>query len=239
MVQKSDDLPALADESPAPEAVATYLRQNPGFLVEHPDLLADLTPPELQRGETVIDMQGFMLNRLRTELADIKAREKTLLAAAQSNSLVQGRINGAVDSLLAARSFKHLIRIINENMPALLKVEVIALCVETADKLPAKGSAAGVVVIEPGTIDALMAGGSDIALLSDTTGDMAVFGTNAARVQSMALLRLGFGSTAPNGLLALGGAKATSFEAGQETDMLAFLGCVVEHCIRRWLSQRA
>lgn len=240
MAQKSDDMPApaAAQDDLAPEAVAAYLQRNPDFLAENPQLLTALTPPELRRGESVIDMQTFMLSRLRAELDQIKGRETALLSAASSNNVAMGRIHGAVDQLLGARSFKHLIGVITEDLPALLKLEASALCVEAADKLPGKGSAAGVVVIEPGTIESLMRDAGDIALRADIQGDKAVFGASAGRIRSMALLRLSFGTKVPTGLLALGAAKAKTFDADQGTDMLAFLGRVVEHCIRRWLSQR-
>ena len=50
-------------------AVADYLRRHPDFLAAHPDLIPALTPPELRRGEGVVDMQHFMLQRLRHDLA--------------------------------------------------------------------------------------------------------------------------------------------------------------------------
>ena len=52
--------------------VAAYLRQHPDFLVEHPELLEVLTPPRLQRGERVVDMQQFMLKRQRAEIARLQ-----------------------------------------------------------------------------------------------------------------------------------------------------------------------
>jgi len=49
------------------DEVAAYLRRHPDFLVEHPELLGALTPPALQRGDSVVDMQHFMLQRLRSD----------------------------------------------------------------------------------------------------------------------------------------------------------------------------
>jgi uncharacterized protein len=41
--------------------VKAYLRQHPEFLVEHGELLDALMPPAPRRGETVVDMQHFLL----------------------------------------------------------------------------------------------------------------------------------------------------------------------------------
>lgn len=239
MSSKSDDAPLLPAEPATARSVARYLRAHPDFLAENTDLLSALTPPQFDHGNGVVDMQSFMLTRLRAEIAQFKTRERTLLAAAESNVNVQSRVHHGTRTLLEARSFKHLIRVINEDLPGMLKVEAIVLCVETDEKLPGKAADAGVVVIEPGTVKRLLEAGTDIALCPDTPGEKAIFGAAAARVRSAAMLRLGIGPKAPSALLALGSRAPDGFDPRQGTDLLAFLGHVVEHCIRRWLSQPA
>ncbi len=145
----------------------------------------------------------------------------------------------AVRALLRARSFDHLIGIINEDLPEMLAVEATALCVETEEKLPGASASAGVVVIKPGTIDGLMAPGTDIVLRPDTPGETAIFRTTSAEVRSMALLRLGFGPKTPSALFALGSGAPDGFDPRQGTELLGFLGHVVGHCIRIWLNRSA
>ena len=239
MSSKSDDAPLLPHETLAPEAVVQFLRAHPDFLLENPDLMTVLTPPQFNRGQGVVDMQGFMLNRLRAEVAEIASRERTLLAAAESNVNVQARVHHAVKALLRARSFDDLIRIINEDLPEMLAVEATALCVETEEKLPGASASAGVVVIKPGTIDRLMEGGADIVLRPDSPGEAAVFRTATAKVRSVALLRLGFGPKTPSALFALGSGAPDGFDPRQGTELLGFLGHVVGHCIRIWLNRSA
>lgn len=57
--------------------VASYLRSHPDFLVRHPDLVTVLTPPAAERGETVVDMQQFMLKRLQDEVRQIRRNSAT------------------------------------------------------------------------------------------------------------------------------------------------------------------
>jgi hypothetical protein len=239
MSSKSDDAPLLPAEPVTAESAARYLRAHPDFLAENTDLLSALTPPQFNHGNGVVDMQSFMLTRLRAEIAQFQTRERTLLAAAESNVNVQSRVHHGARTLLDARSFKHLIRVINEDLPGMLKVEAIVLCVESDEKLPGKAADAGVVVIKPGTVKRLLEPGTDIALCPDTPGEKAIFGNAAALVHSAAMLRLGIGPKAPSALLALGSRAPDGFDPRQGTDLLAFLGHVVEHCIRRWLSQPA
>lgn len=230
-----EDAKALSQDVLSPDAVATYLRRHPNFLNEHPDLIAALVPPQFERGESVLDMQRFMLERLRGELTLLKSRERTLLAAAEANAGTQARVHQAVRRLLAARSFEHLIAIVTEELPGLLDVSATALCVENAAPLPAKPRDIGVAVLKPGTIDKMFPARRNIVLKADTAGDKAVFGAKAEHVRSVALMRLNFGPGAPTGLFALGSAAREGFDKRQGTDLLAFLAHVVQNCIRRWL----
>lgn len=237
MSSKSDDATLLPAEPVTAETVTAYLRTHPDFLAENPDLLIALTPPQFDRGEGVVDMQSFMLNRLQAELAQLKSRERTLLAAAETNVNVQYRVHQAARVLLDARSFKHLIRVINDELPEILVVEAVALCVETDEKLFGNTEDAGVTVIRPGTIENLFEPETDLVLRPDTPGETAIFGKTAARVNSSAMLRLGIGPKAPMALIALGSHAADGFNPHQGTELLGFFGHAVEHCIRRWLSQ--
>jgi len=230
-----DDAKALSREMLSPDAVAAYLRRHPNFLNEHAELIAALVPPQLDRGEAVVDMQRFMLERLNAEIAQLRVRERNLLAAAEANAGVQARVHAAVRKLLAARSFEHLIEIVSGELPGQLDVAAAALCVENATPLPGKPRDLGVMVLKPGTIDKLVGPRGSVTLRSDVPGDKAIFGGRAQRVRSVALMRLSFGPGAPTGMFALGSAARDGFDKRQGTELLAFLAHVIQNCIRRWL----
>ena len=222
----------------APESVVTFLGRHPEFLNDHPELFSALVPPALNRGEGVLDMQAFMLRRLQSELRGTKTREAALLAAAEANAAAQARVLKAASVLLRARSFENLIRVINEDLPGMLSVETISLCIETEAALPGKGGDTGVVVMKAGMIDSLFPGDEVVALHAEMEGERAIFGDAAGEVRSVALLRLRFGRGLPAGLLALGASEAGGFDGGQETDLLAFVARVIEFCVRQWLEVR-
>ncbi len=230
-----EDAGARPDEAPGAEAVAEYLRRHPDFLIDRPDLIAVLTPPAYHRGEGVVDLQRFMLESLRAEHEAQQSRENRLLNAAEQRDASQSRVQEAALALLQARSFEHLIRTVNERVAERRRVSAVRLCVESGESTSGASAKAGVVVIEPGTIDKWMRRTDDIVLVGGAPGRRAIFGAGAGEVRSYALLRLGFGAKSPGGLLALGSSDADGFHPRQGTELIDFLARVLEHCVRRWL----
>ena len=55
--------------------VAEYLRRHPQFLIRHPDLLDYQIPPARNKGEGIIDLQQFMVERLRRDIARHQCRQ--------------------------------------------------------------------------------------------------------------------------------------------------------------------
>ncbi|MBI3516083.1 MAG: DUF484 family protein [Proteobacteria bacterium] len=221
--------------------VAAYLRRHPDFLINRPELLAVLAAPAREMGDGVVDLQRFMVERLRTDVARLKLVQRKLVATSRANLQNQTRVHSAVIAMLAATTFEHLITVVTEELTLLLDIDAVGLCIETA---PAKARlgpnaaalAAGVQVLEPGSVDELIGTGHDVLLRSDVVGDAALFGAAAAGlVRSDALVRLKVSSAAPIGLLALGARKPGVFHPGQGTELLTFLAQVIEHSIRAWL----
>jgi hypothetical protein len=82
--------------------VAEYLRRHPDFLLRHPDLLDGQAAPARKKGEGIIDLQQFMVEKLRRDVARLRADQDDILANTRDNLSTQERIHKAVLSLLAA-----------------------------------------------------------------------------------------------------------------------------------------
>ena len=218
------------------DKVKAYLRRHPDFLIRHPELVSVLTPPSNQRGENVLDMQHFMIDRLQSELARAEAMRDDIVAASRSNLSSQGRVQGAVLALLEARSFEQFIEVVTTDFVNLLDVDVASLCIETTkDGKMADASTCGVRVLKRGSVGLLMGKSGDIVLRADIKGEAMIYGTAASVVRSDALLRLAMGSHAPAGLLALGSRDAKHFGPNQGKELLQFVGSVLSRLIGGWL----
>lgn len=235
MSGSSDDAAGLPPEPLTAENVSAWLRRHPDFLLENPEALIFLTPPEFKRGERIVDMQRFMLERMRQELASLRRREKQLLSAVEGNTAGQTKVHQAVVAVVAAPDIQNLNRIVRTRLPGILDLEAATLCIEDEGAL----SLAGATAVGANGIDNLLGTNRRILLQGHTRGESFVFGEAAERVKSVGFIRLRTGATAPTMLLALGSGREDGFERTQATDLLAFLGDVLEAKLKLCLGPKS
>ncbi len=225
---------ADAAESEA-DRVAAYLRRHPGYFADYPELLDVLLPPKRrQHGDTVIDLQSIIIERLRHENHRASTLQADLLATSRANMSTQSRIHAGVLALLEATTFENLIQAVTTDLAVLLDVDVVSLCVEAPDSHPRR-DVAGVHMLAAGEVDAILGASRDIVLVPISPGPSALYGGGAGLVRSEALLRLRPSARAPMGLLALGSRVEGRFDPSQGTELLGFLARILELCIRTWL----
>jgi len=212
--------------------VGSYLIRNPDFLVEHPEFVMLLTPPTYRHGDNVVDMQHFMLQRMRDELSRLKTQQKALISTTRSNLSSQQRVHAATLAVIGATSFEQLLQIITIDLSVVLDVDVTMLCIESGSAIAPPMS--GIQLLPPGTVDKLLGPGRESMLEDHVRGDPGLFGGGAGLVKSEALLRLSI-PKAPPGLLALGSRKPTKFKPGHGTELLNFLSRAVALTIAQWL----
>jgi uncharacterized protein len=225
--------------APSSEDVIDFLRQHPDFLLAHPELLTVLTPPQVDRGPGVIDMQHFMVQHQREEIARVKAQQKNLIAVTRANLAIQGRVHNAVLAILAAQSFEQLIQVVTTDLANLLDADVVTIAVERQGLGPNAARARlphpGVQILEPDTVSDVLGPERDVVLHTDTEGDPRLFGDGAGLVRSAALARLPVSTKAPPGMLCIGMRKPGKFQTGQGTELLSFLARVLGITIAAWL----
>jgi uncharacterized protein len=175
---------------PAPAAVAAFLRANPTWLAENPELYRILAPPVRLHGEPLADHMAAMLEAAR-------AQTSRLLAVGRVAQSLAGRVEQAVLALVRASD---PVATLAGELPVLLGVDAVSLCVEA--------EIAGAQALPPGTIGRLL-GREEVRLMANPAGDrggnraeMALLhGEAAALARHEALVRLP--GTAVPGLLAL------------------------------------
>jgi uncharacterized protein YigA (DUF484 family) len=242
MAHKRDDAaPAKAghaETEPTEAQVAAYLRRHGDFLLRHPDLVTSLSPPSRwTEAGGIVDMQAFMIDRLKEEVHRIKGAAEDLILTSRSNMSTQNRTHQAVLVLLSADTLEQLAQAVADDLPPILDVDVATLCFEQGFQPRPALEVPGVQPIPQGSVDVLM-GGKDrnCALNEEMPGDPALFGGGAGLVASSALVRVTPGDGLPEGLVALGSRHGCTFHAGQGTELIAFLARVVEISVRRFLT---
>jgi uncharacterized protein YigA (DUF484 family) len=236
MARKRDDAAlaaALLDE----QQVAAFLRAHPDFLIRNQDLLLSLSPPS-RWGEDdgVVDMQSFMIDRLRDELDTVRGAAEHLIHTSRSNMSTQNRTHLAVLAILTADGIAALAQAVADDLPALLDVDVATLCFEPAKRPVPELVAPGVLSIPEGSVVRLMGGRDrDCALNEEMPGEPMLFGDGTGLVRSSAIVRLSPGGRSPDGVMAIGSRHGRTFHAGQATELVTFLARVVETCVRRWV----
>ncbi len=215
-------------------AVLTYLRRNPDFLVRHPDIAGVLLPPVRAMGDGVVDLQQFIVQKLRSDISRLKLNQRKLIATSRNNLVSQGRVHAAIIALIGARSFEDFITVLTDELASLLDVDAVGFCLEaTGDGSVAANS--NVRLLPAGYIDQTL-GSEAILLRADIAGEPEIYGEELAGLaRSDALIRLHISSHAPPALLALGARRPGIFHPGQGTELISFLAETVEITTRAWL----
>lgn len=236
MVRKRGES-AMVDPPLTDEQVAAFLRQHPDFLMRHSDVLLALTvPARFEEASGVVDLQAFVIQRQRDEMARIKGAAEHLIHTSRSNMSTQSRTHQGALLLLQADSLEALAQIVTDDLPGLLDVDSVTLRIEESSKAIPALAVPGIGRVGKGVVDKVLGGADrDCALAQEVPGDPALFGEAAALVKSSAVVRVAPGGKCPPGLLSLGSRHGRTFYSGQGTELLGFLARVLQYCVRRFV----
>ncbi len=224
----ASSIPALDAED-----VANWLKANPNFLIERPDVLASMEPPD-RGGSGVVDLQRAMVHRQREELDKLRSNWRDLLAISRTNMSNQASIFEATLAAIRAASFEALIEAITERYPEILGCEAVSLCVEAHNA--SKSGPQNVRQMQFGDIDAYLGGAEKRSrFIANLEPDPNLFGPVAGIVRSAALVRIEMGPNAPKALLAIGGRGVDTFTPNDGDDLLVFLGQALGGTFSAWL----
>jgi len=226
---KTDD----TNEITAADIIA-WLRDNPNFLQRHPEACDLLAPPREHKGKGVVDFQQFMVTRLREDRDGIIEEAREIVETSRSNMSNQARTHKAILMMMDARTFDDFIHTVTMDMASLFDVDIISLIVEAESNSIPHINLPGVKIVGNGSITLLM-NESKIILESNIKGIEDIYGGGAGLVKSQALLQLNVSGAAPKAMLAFGSRDPDMYAAGQGTELLLFLGHVIERCFRQWL----
>lgn len=233
MARKSETADTTSLPPASDEQVVAYLQNHPNFLLDHPDLLGKLAPPSRFNGGPVVDLQQHVISRLREEMDHLRGCAEHLITTSRSNMSTQTRTHEAALAILEAGGMSGLARVVAEDLPSLLDVDLATIGFEDGEEgaapLPLMP---GIQTFPHGLLEQTL-GAGDVMLRSATVGDPVIFGDGADLVSSYALVRLS-PKDMPSGLMAMGSRNERGFHGGQGTELLGFLARVIEDCVQRW-----
>jgi uncharacterized protein len=193
-----------------PAEVAAFLRANPGWLAENPDLYRVLAPPARVHGEALADHMAAMVSLERARAAAMAGRADDVLAAGRAAAGLTGRVQEAVLALLRSDD---PVDCVTGEMPGILGVDAIHLCAEAL--LP------GVRTLPIGTVGRLLEGRQ--VLFREVATDTRLLHAEAAGLAGHDVLVMIPGD-GPAALLALISREKGVVDPAQGTGALAFLG---------------
>ena len=229
-----------ADRDVLEQEVVAYLKANPDMVKRHPDLLAALSPNRSFESTTVVDMQQFVVDRLRQQVDDLREAGHDLVHTTRTNMSVQSRTHASALALLEARDFSDLARVFSEDLPLNLAVDVVTIGFEVKEDgssaMPAESSAI-CRSLPHGFVDATLGMGEPALLRGTAEGDETIFGEGSGLVTSDALVRLPARDGVPTGLFAAGARDTDTFSSEQGTELIGFLAHVAWYTVARWVRQ--
>jgi uncharacterized protein YigA (DUF484 family) len=192
--------------------VEAFLRANPSWLAERPELYGMLDPPQRQHGDGIADHMAALL-RIQRERAD------GLLAAGRATAGLAGRVQDAVLALFRCSDPADCV---SGEMPGILAVDAAHLCVEAewpgARRLP------------DGAVARLLDGRQ--VVFRDAPADARLLHAEAAGLARCDVL-VAVPGEGPAALLALLARDPRMLEPGQGIGPFSFLGRAVAAALGR------
>ncbi len=227
-------------QSVTEEQVIDYLRDHPNLFRDNPELLEVMTPPAVDHGGNVVDWQQHMLGKLQTGIKSLKNKYEGLLVSSRDNMSTLHQVHQAALSLIRAPQFEQLLEVISMDLPALFNVDVVRLALESEAAefyerhMQNDRENTAVVFLAQGMVGKIFGKEKATLLVGETSkqfvlGFEQLFPEHSGIVESCALLRMRLPSSQRDALLAFGVRIKDHFHDGQGTELLSFLGQIVEH----------
>ncbi len=220
-----------------PAVSRNYLKRNPDFRIENPDLFSVLTPPDRSTDDEVVDFQALMIEKIKSKLEDLKYSQGHLIDTSRNNLTTQVQVHEAVLSLLDIHDASELGHIVTQDWADNLHIDVIRICFEAGHKIdipPLQETSE----IKKGCVETHLGKDDIIQLRGDVDVSEEIFGPAKSLVKAEALIKIPETMHNPPGILAFGSRDADMFYPGQGTELLRFLGKSFHKCLIQWLKRK-
>lgn len=227
-------------------ALRNLILENPDVILEDRELMQKLiSAGTVEDGRNVVDLRGRLVDRLEDRLDDLQETHRSVVAAAYENLAGTNQIHRAVMALLETEDFAAFLRVLNDDAPNILSVDMIRIALETpasaaGKSLGPKGKLSDLILsLPPGGVDVYLGSRgpeTTIVLRSCTEAAELLFEEEGAGLRSEAIMRLDLGEGRRPGILVLGSEDPYKFHPDQASDLLNFFAGTFERMMRRWLA---
>jgi len=208
------------------EAIRAFLRGRPEFLTEDPDLMRALgVRPD---AANVVDFGPEALSRVARAHRRESSVRRRLEALAEANFEAAARTHEAVLDLIAADGPADLARRLRRL--ARRKFGLVAAVLAAEREAPE-----GWRLLAEGQCD-LTLGAARAVRLGPAPTATGLFGEDAPRIGSAALIRLSLGAPARAGVVAFGAEAEDAFHPHMGHELIDFIARAIEVIARRWAS---
>ncbi len=210
------------------------------LLDDHDVMKALMRASEAQAGNNIVDLRGLAMDKLEDRLEKLEETHRSVIAAAYENLAGTNQIHRAILELLDPLTFEEFLEALASKVATALKVDCVALVLETEQAAPKMPISPILRITEPGFVAGYISGARSstrpVVLRQVQPENGALYGEAAAWVRSEAVMRLDFGPRRLPGMLILGAEDPHHFKPNHGTDLLSFFAAVFQRTMRRWLS---
>jgi len=232
MSGKKEQLENIIDASVARK----FLKKNPDFLINNPDLFNILTPPDRSEGNRIVDFQNVMIEKIKKNLEELQHNQGHLIDTSRNNLTTQAQVHEAVLCLLETEALNHIGHIVTQDWADMLHIDVIRICFEVEHSInppPLRE----VTLLQKGRVNEYLDQEDIILLHGEANVYEDIFGPAKPLVKTEALIKIPKTKYNPPGILAFGSRDVDMFYPGQGTELLRFLGKSFHKCMIQWLKE--
>jgi uncharacterized protein YigA (DUF484 family) len=206
--------------------VRDFLKSDPTLVRDDAELLQELGL-RIHAANVVDFIPPALARRALANVHETAARRE-LEAIARANFAAQAQTHATVVDLLESRNHADLARRLDDT--ARLRFDLVAgvIALEEPGRAPA-----GWRTLGQGMCDALM-GPQGLARMGMPLYAEALFGEDAPRVGSVAMVRLAIWEPARQGVLAFASREPDGFTGDMGVELVAFIARVIERTAERW-----
>jgi len=230
-VSTADLFAAVNDAAPEPdpldwERVRAFIQSSPEALLQDHDLLQaiGLKP----RPDNVVEFGRAALAKLEAAAARESDARRSIEQVARANFAAQAQTHVVVVDLLESRNHADLARRLDDAARTRFGLVSGVIALEKPGNVPF-----GWRALEDGGVDVRL-GAYGLSRLGPLGGDEALFGAEAERVKSAALVRMALWGPTRQAIVAFGSAEEDGFAPDMGAELVAFLARVVERTAERW-----